>query len=94
MIALSTPWGRRGWFWEVWSDTDQRGEGWARTMIRAQDCPRIKPAFLEKEKRRLGEWRYAQEYECEFLDPESSVFTSELIARALVEFPEPFWSAA
>ena len=87
LIALSTPAGRRGWFWEVWSN----GEGWERTMVKAADCPRISAEFLADERRELGEFIYVQEYECEFLDPETSVFSSELIARALSHDVEPLW---
>ena len=37
LVALSTPWGKRGFFHKVWTD----GEGWERVKIPAADCPRI-----------------------------------------------------
>ena len=88
IIALSTPAGRRGWYWEQWT----RSEGWKRTRIAAVDCPRISAAFLADERQQLGEFVFTQEYECEFLDHVTAVFSSELIARALTTDVSPLWS--
>lgn len=79
MIVLSTPAGQRGWFYDTWL----KGEGWERTEVTASDCPRITPEFLEEERRELGEFQYAAEYECQFQDVETAVFSSALIRRAL-----------
>jgi len=86
LIALTTPFGRRGWFYEQWRD----GEGYQRTKKTALDCPRISPAFLDKERKRLGPLLFAQEYMCEFIDPGSSAFSSELIDACLSRNFEPF----
>ena len=74
LIALTTPWGPRGWFYEAW----EYQKGWERTTITAHDCPRITPEFLEEELEKLGEWRFRQEYLCEFTSNEESFFSSEL----------------
>ena len=87
LIALSTPSGRRGWFFTNWST----GEGWERTRVTAADCSRISTAFLEDERRELGEFAYAAEYLCEFQDVQTSVFASELIQRALANDIKPLW---
>ncbi|MDB4890455.1 MAG: hypothetical protein JWL61_2310 [Gemmatimonadetes bacterium] len=89
LIALSTPAGRRGWFYETW----QAGEGWERTRVEAKDCPRISATFLEDERRELGEFVFASEYCCEFQDISSSVFASDLIERALSDATVPGWRA-
>jgi len=73
LIALSTPWGNRGWFYEAWHST----EAWQKWEIPASKCPRIKPEFLEEEKRVLGSYWYDQEYECQFLDSQTQVFRRE-----------------
>jgi hypothetical protein len=86
LIALTTPFGRRGWFYEQWA----QGEGYQRTRRTALDCPRISQAFLDKERQRLGPLVFSAEYMCEFIDPDSSVFSSELIELALVDDFEPF----
>jgi hypothetical protein len=86
LIALTTPFGRRGWFYEQWTE----GEGYQRTKRTVRDCPRISQEFLDKERRRLGPMMYRQEYDCEFIDADTSVFSSELIEMALVDDFEPF----
>lgn len=83
-IALSTPNGKRGWFFREWT-----GEGdWLRIQVTADQCPRITPEFLEEEKRSLGEAFFTQEYMCEFVDTEFDIFDMKLIQGALVDVPE------
>ena len=86
LIALTTPFGKRGWFFEQWRD----GEGYRRVKKTAADCPRISQAFLEKERKRLGPMMYAQEYQCEFIDAGASAFSTELIDACLSHDFEPF----
>ena len=85
-LALSTPFGRRGWFFDAW---DGGGDDWQRVRVTAHDCPRITPAFLESERRNLPPHRFASEYLCEFVDTEDAVFPSDLIAAAVTERVQP-----
>ena len=55
---------------------------------KAGECGRIGGAFLEEERRRLGEEWYRQEYEGEFVGAEGSVFREEWIRRALEGWDE------
>jgi hypothetical protein len=80
LIALSTPFGRRGWFHREWT---AGGPGWERIRIPAAACPRIAPSFLEEERRALGPWWFAQEYECEFRDTCDQYFLSEQVEAIL-----------
>jgi hypothetical protein len=89
-FALSTPAGKRGWFYEAWT----RGEGWERISVKGTECPRIAPSFIEEERQSFGPMRFAQEYECEFIDSETSVFSTELIEAALVNDFDPFFARA
>src|SRR5215469_9709588 len=57
LFALSTPAGKRGWFYDQW----MRGVGWQRISVKSTDCPRIDPAFLEEERQALGPVLFAQE---------------------------------
>jgi hypothetical protein len=86
-LALSTPAGKRGWFHEAWT----HGEGWQRFKVLARDCPRISAEFLEEERRELGDFLFTQEYECEFLDDQTAVFSTELIDAAVSEEVLPLW---
>jgi terminase large subunit-like protein len=89
-IALTTPAGKRGWFYEAWT----RGEGWERVSVKGSECPRIAPEFLEEERQALGPLRFSEEYCCEFVDAETSVFNTELIEQALTDDFQPFFSIA
>jgi len=88
MLALTTPYGKRGWFYEQWSD----GEGWQRTKITANECPRISPEWLEAERAYIGDWLFRQEYQCEFVDTEEQFFSSALIEAAMTDEFEPIWA--
>jgi hypothetical protein len=78
LMMLSTPYGRRGVFFEEWTE----GEGWERYEVPASQCPRITEKFLSTERRRLPEWSYAQEYNCEFRETEEQLWTFEMIEGA------------
>jgi len=88
LIALSTPAGKRGWFYEAWM---QGGEDWHRTRVAATDCPRISRQFLDEELKQLGGQRFSEEYGLEFLDPDEAVFSSEIIAAAFTPEVTPLW---
>lgn len=81
LVALSTPWGTRGWWYEAWRSE----EAWDRYLVPASQCPRIPPAFLEEERRSIGEFWFQQEYGCEFLDAQSQAFTRADIDKAFEE---------
>jgi hypothetical protein len=78
LVLLSTPFGRRGFFYEEWT-----GPGdWERIEVPATEIPRIAPAFLEEERRALGPW-YAQEYETAFLDTQFQLYSTNDIDAAI-----------
>ncbi len=79
LVALSTPYGTRGWWYQAWT---HGGATWQRVKVTALDCPRISAAFLEEERREIGEWWYLQEYMCTFMDAQSAAFRREDIDRA------------
>jgi hypothetical protein len=85
-ILMSTPFGKRGHFWEVW-DRRRRGVAptgkWQWFLVSADDCPRISKAFLEEEREELGELFFQQEYYNAFVDEETQLFTHDAIMKAL-----------
>lgn len=81
LLALSTPFGTRGWWYEAWVGS----ESWQRFEIPARRCPRISQAFLEEELRAMGNWWFAQEYECRFQESESQPFEREFVEQAFSE---------
>jgi hypothetical protein len=94
LIALSTPFGRRGWFWEAWERCDQarlRGlpEPWQRFRITAEECPRISAEFLAEERLAIGERWFRQEYLVAFVDTVDAVFRTEDILAMLGSTEKP-----
>lgn len=80
LIALSTPFGQRGWWWDAW---ENGGPTWERYLVPVSDVPRISEAFLEEERRSLGSWVYQQEYLCQFVSTDDQIFRADDIARML-----------
>ncbi len=78
LVALSTPFGKRGWFYEEWTG----GGDWGRVQVTAEECPRIEAAFLAEERRALGERWFCQEYFTSFEDAIDAVFLNEHILGA------------
>ncbi len=84
---MSTPWGKRGFFYETWA----YGDGWERHTAPATACARIPAEFLEEERRELGSRWFAQEYLCEFVDDGAGWFGRDLVEEAF-SGDEPLWS--
>jgi hypothetical protein len=88
LVALSTPFGKRGFFYEAWT-----GDAiWHRVRVPATECPRISKEFLAEELRELGQQRFSEEYGLEFLDPDEAVFSSDIIDKAFTKEVKPLWS--
>jgi hypothetical protein len=84
--AISSPFGRRGWFWEQFASDDPTWEKW---VVKSTQCPRIDPAFVEQQRRLLGD-RYArQEFGVEFLDSIGQVFSTESVMNAFTPSLRP-----
>ena len=79
---MSTPHGKRGFYWEEW---DHGTEGWERIQVTALECPRISKRVLEEERAKGDAW-YRQEYLCEFGDVEGRVVSQESIDAALQDY--------
>jgi hypothetical protein len=88
LIALTTPAGRRGWFYEAWTGGN---DTWTRVRVPASDCPRLTKSFLDEERRELGAMRFSEEYELAFLEPDESVFPTHIIDRAFTSEVRPLW---
>ena len=81
---ISTPNGRRGFFYDTWTSP---GNLWTRISVPAHDCPRISKVFLAEESRIMSERKFRQEYLCEFLDSDDAFFSSQFIELALAPIP-------
>jgi Terminase large subunit, T4likevirus-type, N-terminal len=89
LMMLSTPYGKRGIFFEEWS----LGHGWERYEVPASECPRIPASFLEEERRALPARVYRQEYECSFEETEDQVFSHEDVSAAISSEVAPLFAS-
>jgi hypothetical protein len=89
IIALSSPAGKIGFFWNRWSGGDN---GWHKIKITADQCKRISPEFLAQELRELGPQKYATEYLAEFADDDFQMFSGKIIDMAFDNSVEPLWN--
>ena len=88
LVALSTPFGQRGWFHKEWT-----GSGaWERVRVTADQVPRITPEFLAEERQALGDRWFAQEYDCSFESTIDAVFDPADIAAALSADVQPLFA--
>jgi hypothetical protein len=87
LMMLSTPFGKRGVFHREWT----KGADWERYEVKATECPRISKEFLEEERRALGPWWYAQEYECRFMETQDQVFGFEAVQGAMSSEVKPLF---
>jgi len=90
LVMLSTPFGKRGVFFEEWTG----GSGWDRYEVPASECPRISPEFLAEERASLPARVYRQEYECSFEETEDQVFSYEEIEGAMRDDVEPLFGSS
>ena len=80
LLLLSTPNGKRGFFYENWAS---ESPDWVRVTVPGTECPRISSAFLEEEKRHMPEAWFRQEYLCEFVEDGRNMFERDLVMGAL-----------
>jgi hypothetical protein len=87
LVALSTPFGQRGWFHAEWTGTGE----WQRVRVTADQVPRITPEFLAEERRALGDRWFNQEFMTEFTSCIDAVFDYDDIQKALSTDVQPLF---
>jgi Terminase large subunit, T4likevirus-type, N-terminal len=78
IMLLSTPFGRRGFFYRVWWSSQR----WLKIQVTAAQCPRLTPDFLAEELIELGPRWFSQEYDCAFVEAIGQVFSDLAIDAA------------
>lgn len=81
---LSTPFGKRGFFY-----TEHESGRWRVTRVPATACPRISAEFLAEQRASLPDAWFRQEYLCEFTSVEHGVFDHDLVLESLSPEVEP-----
>lgn len=82
LFLISTPKGKRGFFYDEWKD----GKQWKKMHVKASQIKRISAEFLEEERRSLGEKWFQQEYEGAFLNVNENLFDMNAIMGAFGSF--------
>jgi hypothetical protein len=91
--SLSTPAGRRGWFFREFTNGPVRSKanpgGWLKFEVPADQVPHINRDDVEADRQSLGDLIVAQEYECQFIEGIGSFFRPEDIRRAFSGYDIP-----
>lgn len=88
LVLMSTPAGKRGVFFEAWSE----GSQWERYEVPATEVPRIPPEFLAEERAALPDRVFRAEYMCSFEDVDDAVFSFETVEAAVTGEVAPLWA--
>lgn len=83
LIALSSPFGQRGWFWREYTGTG----AFARYCVTWHDCPRISADFIQEELRAMGQPWVDQEYLCLFTTLQGLVYPEFNLCRIDMSWP-------
>jgi hypothetical protein len=78
LITISTPFGKGGFYFNTFTDPD-----FLKIHVSSEDCKRIDPRWLRKEKQRMTKAQYAQEYLGEFIDEWHQFFSTALIKKQM-----------
>jgi Terminase large subunit, T4likevirus-type, N-terminal len=88
-VLLSTPRGKRGFFYEIWHSEPEHNfparenSDWQRIMVRSDEVERIRDEDLEVFRQTMPEQYFEQEFFCEFLDTDGALFGYDDIQAAL-----------
>lgn len=88
VIAGTTPFGKRGWFFDEF--TRPAPPDWLRIRVRASMCARYPREFLDGQRAEMGDRWFNQEYEASFEDMIDAVFSGADIDGAMDDFAPMF----
>ena len=85
---MSTPFGKRGFFWEAWA---KGGAGWEQVAVPATECARISARVSGGRAGGDGGAVVPAGVLCEFVETEDAVFGRELVERAITPDLKPLF---
>jgi hypothetical protein len=101
VVLLSTPHAKSGAFYDIWTEAPEwncalpaeaQEEAWLKVLVPWWECPRIRPSFIEGE-RRFGDAYIDREFACRFADAITAAFRTEDIDAMARDDVEP-WAIA
>jgi hypothetical protein len=87
LVCVSSAYAKMGFFYEEYTGSNR----WERIKIKATECARISPAFLEEERAAMGDLFFEREYGCVFSEATDAVFRDCDIQAAMSDDLEPFF---
>lgn len=90
LLALSTPFGQRGWWHQAWM---AGGDAWERVLVPAAECPRIDPAWLEEQRQTMPDAWFRQEFGCAFVQTDDAAFAYADVMGILSDDVAPLFPA-
>ena len=87
MVCATTPWFKRGYFFNQWQNG---GDAWKRVKVTADDCPRISRSFLAREKKSKPHHWYMQEYFCKWGSAAAALFDPDMCDALLTDQVVPY----
>lgn len=92
IMVLSTPWGKRGFFYELHQEP---ANGWERHKVTVYESAQYTPERIAEVRAALGSFTFASDYECEFGDTDSQLFSTASVRAAFAPGIVPLdWEAA
>lgn len=91
MILSSTPYGKRGFFWQIYSQHLLNKDSKTKVhRFKSEENRILKKDFLIQERQRMTEVQFRQEYEAEFIDEVGLYFPIELVMRCAQDYEYGF----
>ena len=88
--ALSTPWGRRGWFFEL--HEAGLGNGWERHRVTCHESAQYTRTRITEVRASVGSFVFKSDYECVFGDTDSQLFAFDAVRSAFTTAVRPLFS--
>jgi hypothetical protein len=79
-ILLSTPRGKRGYFYDIW---EKERDKWFWKKVTSPEAPHVKPEMLETLLHILPDFLIPQELYCEFNDTETQIYPTDVVMAAV-----------
>lgn len=89
IMALSTPWGCRGWFYEVCEESVLNG--WEKHRVTVYDSAQWWPQRIAEMRASVGKFVFASDYEALFQDTDDQLFSTEDVRRAFTSDVQPLF---
>ena len=89
ILALSTPWGQRGWFYELAEEAPRNG--WEKHRVTVYDSGQWSPERIAEVRASVGKFVFASDYEALFQDTDDQLFSTEDVRRAFTSDVQPLF---